>query len=461
MKKLLCLLLLFSLLLTACAAEAPKWPEYSPDRETYVYCHSQERECLWEEDVVFFADSFLGTHPMLKEGSSPVYALLQLPDSPEVQQQYYDTDTLFDASARESFITGINTLIPAIAELSDSQIVYELQRLAAALKDAHTSMDVGFRDFFPISFDVIYSDGAPAFHAVQVPQGLESLLLGKLTAINGVPTETVIQRLAPYVSHENEYWLAYRLQDSMLTQRAALQQAGVVLPEETSAVFSLKTENGITDVTLEAMSPQAYDASLHVRHPMADAFAYAARDDRYWYELLNNNKCLYIRFSAMTEDPEYSFNSFLGDVKKVIRESKEPLQVIFDFRGNGGGMILAPQTQSLIAGLIPYPSHSTYVLIDSGSFSAGVSMPLRLSVGIPDARLAGSPAGQGANHFSNPVAIALPNHGYPFYIATRYQCNSDTSSGDALQPDISVWQTLEDYRNCNDTVLQYVLSLAE
>ena len=460
MKKIIALLLA-ALLLTACAPAQSAWPGYHPDRESYEYCHHQERDRLWEEDILFFADTFLGTHPTLKESETTVHTLIQLPASPEFQQRYDDSDAFFDAEARKHFIAQINALIPSVPELTDAQIVYELLRIAATLGDAHSSLDVGFRDFFPIEFDAIYESGKPAFYVVRVTQGHEDLLLGRLTAINGIPVEEVIARLRPYVPHENEFWLVRQLCDSMLTQLAALRQTGIVKPEETGAVFSLETDAGITEVALEAFPPGGYGTAPWVSHPMQGAFAYTAREDLYWYELLNGGKSLYIRFSSMAEDPEYPFNSFLGNVKKIIRESRDPLQIIFDFRGNGGGLVMAPETQSLIAGINPYPAHSTYILIDSGSFSAGVGMPWRLSVGIPGAQLIGSPSGQGPNHFSNPVTATLPNHGYPILSATIHHRNTDGPSENAIQPDVTVYQTLENYRECKDTVLEYVFSLTK
>ena len=454
-------LLLAALLLTACAPAQSAWPGYHPDRESYEYCHHQERDRLWEEDILFFADTFLGTHPTLKESETTVHTLIQLPASPEFQQRYDDSDAFFDAEARKHFIAQINALIPSIPELTDAQIVYEMQRIVASLGDSHSGVDMGFRDFFPIEFDVIYENGEPSFYAVRVLQGHEELLLGKLTAINGVATEEVISRLAPYIPHENPYWLVYRLSHLIMTQLTSLQQVGVVNAGENSAVFSLETDSGIMDVTLEALPSGEYSTAPWVSHPMLTAFAYSTREDLYWHELLNNGRSLYIRFSAMDEDPEYSLNSFLGDVKKIIRESKEPLQIILDFRGNSGGWVMAPETQSLVAGIIPYPAHSTYILIDSGSFSAGVGMPWRLSVAIPGAQLIGSPSGQGPNHFSNPVTATLPNHGYPILSATIHHRNTDGPSENAIQPDVTVYQTLEDYRECKDTVLEYVFSLTK
>ena len=460
MKKIIALLLA-ALLLTACAPAESEWPGYHPERESYEYCHRQERDRLWEEDILFFADTFLGTHPTLKESETTVHTLIQLPASPEFQQRYDDSDAFFDTEARKHFIAQINALIPSVPKLTDTQIVYELLRIAATLGDAHSGLDVGFRDFFPIEFDAIYENGKPAFYAVRVTQGHEDLLLGKLTAINGIPIEEVITRLKPYIPHENEFWLLKRLCDSMLTQLPALQQTGIVKPEETGAIFSLETDTGITEVALEPLASGAYDTTPWVRHPMQGAFAYTAREDLYWYELLNGGKSLYIRFSSMAEDPEYPFNSFLRNVKKIIRESRDPLQIIFDFRGNGGGLVMAAETQSLIAGINPYPAHNTYILVDGGSFSAGVGMPLRLSVGIPGAQLVGSPTGQGSNHFFHPVTLSLPNHGYPIYVATQYHRGTDGPSGNTVQPHITVWQTPEDYRNCKDTVLEYVFFLAK
>ena len=102
-------------------------------------------------------------------------------------------------------------------------------------------------------------------------------------------------------------------------------------------------------------------------------------------------------------------------------------------------------------------TNGVYILIDSGSFSAGVLFPHQLHKGIEGAILVGTPAGQFANTFGGSIEYTMPNTGYPFYVSSMYIWGEKDVSQDALYPDVLIRQSLEDYKNGIDAALQYVL----
>ena len=73
--------------------------------------------------------------------------------------------------------------------------------------------------------------------------------------------------------------------------------------------------------------------------------------------------------------------------------------------------------------------------------------------------LVGAPAGEPANGmFFESVPFSTPNKNLKPYISSHALLNNWPGNDDpALMPDVTVYQTLEDYKNGVDTVLKYIL----
>ena len=461
MKKVSCILLTLMLLLSGCGKAEPA--HYAGTMDGYEYYHAKQRDQMWEEDILYLAERYLESHPLLAN-KRIMHSYLVIDSKTDMFDCKYDlTDEFYDETIRKEFIAQINELLPRIPRLTDVEIAYEMQRVVSSLDDPHAAVDVGFRDCFPLQFEAFYEEDEVVYRAVRVPETRSNLLLAKLKAINGVPVKEIVERFRDYMAYDSDYWLIHEIANPdsracFLTQSAALRQIGVPC-NPTFAVFTFETETGTERELIPAVSPYYFEEMELVSHPALEQLAYNARDDLYWYEIINDGKTLYIRFAAMVEDPELILNDFRAEVQKIIRESKQPLQIVFDFRNNGGGYLLLDEINGLVKTINQASSNGVYILIDSGSFSAGVLFPHQLDKGIEGAILVGTPTGQFANTFSSPIGYTMPNSKLPFYVSSAYTWGERGVTQDALYPDVLIHQTLEDYQNGIDAALQYVLDL--
>ena len=459
MKKIVCMLLVLLLLLSGCGAQEPA--HYTGTMEGYEFYHTTERNRLWEEDILYLAEQFLQTHPLLAN-KRIMHSYMAVDPKTNLFDQKYDlTDELYNESVKNEFIAQINELIPRISRLSNAKIAYELQRIIATLNDPHSGMDVGFRDYFPLQFEAFYEGDETVYRVARAPQAHSNLLLAKLKAINGVPVEEIVEKLRDYVAYDNEYWMIREIANPdspacLLTQRVALQKIGIPCVAN-FAVFTFETEEGMERAIIPSVSAYLYEEMEMVSHPTLEKLAYNTRDDLYWYELMDGGKTMYIRFDAEEENPEWTLNDFRAEVQKIIRESERPLQIVFDFRNNSGGYLLLDEFNGLTKTINRASTNGVYILIDSGSFSAGVLFPHQLRKGIEGAVLVGTPAGQFANTFGGSIEYTMPNTGYPFYVSSMYIWGEKDVTQDALYPDVLIHQSLEDYLNGVDAALQYVL----
>ena len=137
-----------------------------------------------------------------------------------------------------------------IPELCDTDICYEALRIIALLEDPHARVGTASDDFLPVCFEPLGNEADVLLCAVRVPEGYAHILGGKLTAINGMPIEEIVEKLTDYTPHQNEYWplhkstKRYNGSFSVLTQKAALHVIGVVDSDADSVEFAFETETG-------------------------------------------------------------------------------------------------------------------------------------------------------------------------------------------------------------------------
>ena len=92
------------------APTEPQWPGYTGPKGEYTYFHEEERDAQWEEDVVYFANSYLSKHPLLSNRQYLIYYPLEKTGDGK----------FYNETMRQNFIDGINKLIPEISQLTDN-----------------------------------------------------------------------------------------------------------------------------------------------------------------------------------------------------------------------------------------------------------------------------------------------------------------------------------------------------
>jgi C-terminal processing protease CtpA/Prc len=165
-----------------------------------------------------------------------------------------------------------------------------------------------------------------------------------------------------------------------------------------------------------------------------------------------------MQLTTMVDDyGGYTIDNLFSEVRTAMRDAEEPLKVILDFRANGGGYVHESTLQGFVNACGWYETDGIYILIDGNCFSAGVLAPYYLRQAIEGAKLVGAPTGQGLWFPANSAWYEMPNSGVGFRVGDEITCAQRGWEGDALEPDVLIYQTLEDYKAGIDTVLQYAL----
>lgn len=427
--------------------------------ENYIYQYPSGRDREWETDVVTFANIFLTKHPAIAD--TYYFEVCAYEDT--LPSYLVNKNERYDVDLRNTFTDEVYALIDQIPELSDLEIQYELCRIAALLGDAHTNVIVSDSEFFPLMVTQLEDGSSLDYYCTRIPSEFDSVMYSRLVTINGIPLEEVIDMLRPYVSSENSEWEEFYITDnfwnSFLIQKDLLQIVGVVPAGSDTAEFGFAGEDdAVTCVTLSAVSSDEYDASQMTR---VDFYAkrleqWEYPDQYYWYELRPEDETLYVRISKCYEISGYSFSTFCDEILEILSFSEEPLKLVIDLRGNTGGKYPMSGFEDFTNRLKSTETSGTYILIDHGVFSSGNAMAGRLSMALTDALLVGTPTGQPGYTWGKPRYYNLLYSPLQYRLSTELWIVSD-SGEEAIMPDITVYQTLEDYRSGVDTVLAYVL----
>lgn len=457
-------ILLAALLLWGCQAAPvettqPPRAAFNGDVDGYEMYYTAEREKGWEEDILFFAGKYLTEHSYLSDTNF----FVQYQPGLDGTLEYEYSNASFDPEKRQAFIEALDTLLASLPERSDEQIAYELTRMVAALGDVHSNVWPDTNRILPVFYEPFYHDGGVDFRVSAVDCRKEELLLARLVSYNDIPVDEMVERISAFVAHESDRALGFQLTGPFeytgLNDRDILVAAGIAAEDDSYLTAEFETAEGIERTRLAFRTEDQIISTGGVTpHGMVTVENLRYRNtDSYWWSMIDDTT-LYVQLTTMMDDPGYSIDNLFSEVRTAMRDSEVPLKIILDFRGNGGGHVHEATLQGFVNATGWYEHDGVYILIDGDCFSAGVMAPYFLRQAIEGAKLVGAPTGQGLWFPANSAWYELPNNGTAFSIGDEIICVSRDWEGDAVEPDVTVYQTLEDYENMVDTVVAWVLA---
>lgn len=419
------------------------------------------RTAAWAEDIAYLTSVLLSEHPRLNSGSTVVSYF----DLGTKKDAY--TDAFYDEELKTETVARLEELTGRVGELTDDEILYELQAVLAELDDNFTFMKLNYGDAIPVVFEPIYTGDGVDLYATRILADYEELLYARLTAINGIPIGEVVERMLPYISHENEYWAMNRLTNMFgggdLTRKDMLVAAGVCQPEDESVEMTMETDSGTLTVAMEFWTEEQHKSaeriSVSLLHSDLPPYEYLT-EKGYWYEVLKNDT-LYIRLQDVDYTGDNTFDNFLQEAAAKLRDAAQPMKLVIDLRLGTGNYYPFSEVSSFINAVNRYGCREACILIDGNTNYMVTAVARLMRDHIDGAVLVGSPTGNGANCMIYHAWYTLPNSGYGFECPAGYQVTDPENGSSTLTPDVEIWQTLEDLENGVDTVLSYVLASGE
>lgn len=441
--------------------EAP----YIDARKPYSYIWQNERDRKWEEDFVYLANTFLDPyngHPLLSDRMCTVLSFEDL----VVRYAKQDTENFFDAELKARFIDRINEMIVSVPDRTDDELSFGILETVSMLHDLHSYVVLQQREILPIRVVSAMTEEGTVIMIESGADLLSSVFGMQLVAINDVPTEEIIERIRPLISVENEYaFLNSALERGYFRNCELLRYIGVIGDERTVQITARDADGKEKKVNIVPWSASDtkrwnnnYDWYISDEgHEWDDNGRYIRDLDtsiEIWAGFLAEGEALYFRVNSCAVSS--SFEDTFTDAFEAAKQIGKLKKVIIDFRNNTGGYPDLDGSFLPLVRLLKEADAQTYILVDGGSFSAAIGLPSVLRRRVTNAKLVGTPGGQPPRFFVGNT-ITLPNSGITVGCSSKLYDFWPGYEGDALMPDVTVYETIDDFLNGYDSVLKYIL----
>lgn len=343
--------------------------------------------------------------------------------------------------------------------VSGTEFLLDLMRLAALVGDSHTSVSVGSAANFRAYPFSLVRRGESWYLSAAAPED-EDLLCQEVTLLAGKPVEEVIEAYGTLFASDNPVHLRRQFRQAC-NVADIYEYLGLVEAGEPLAV-TLKGGKALSlaPVGMEEMNKLEI---ARIAGLIKDQPETAAADAYYFAKPLTED-AYYIQYNTCQEAEDLPMEDFAALVAKDLKAG-DYSRVLLDLRNNGGGSdgVIWPLFEVLREAMDG--GCELVGLIGEGTFSSALinAVEIQEMGGV----LAGEPAGGSVCHFGAVKTFQLPNSKVRGQVSSKYiDLNTllDAAAGrgvEALEPDVLVYQTLEDTLNGKDTTVDWLLAHPE
>ncbi len=377
---------------------------------------------------------------------------------------------LFHAVSREQFEAAVKRLDERIPTLARHQIIVELGRIVALVKDGHTGIQgipfdpkINFRSY-PLTL-YLYKDGL--FIQAADPKHADAVG-GRVVKIGNATAEEALKAAGELVFHDNEMGIKAIAPMVVMTPEV-LHTLGIIKDMESA---QLVYERGGKQFTIDLKPFQRPAPVGHGTNFLKPAGWVDARDsakaqtplylkdpeNMYWFEYLPETKTVYVQYNGVQNKTDESIADFSKRLFAFV-ESNPVEKFILDVRHNGGGNNYL--NKPLLLGIIKSKIDERgklFTIIGRRTFSAAQNFVNELDK-YTNTLFVGEPTGENVNFYGDPARIELPNSGIVIRASTLWWQNMDPR--DRRQwtgPHIAAELTSEDYRTNTDPAMKAIMA---
>lgn len=373
---------------------------------------------------------------------------------------------LFHAIESEKFRAALDDIRKRLPSLARSQVIVELQRLAASIGDGHTNVspwrdpEVGFRTL-PVTL-YRFSGG---YYVRAATTGHRALLGARVTHIGSHSIDSAESLVAPLISRDNGMGL-WMYAPMLLTMPEVLHALGIT-SDPGRAQFRLDLDGTPQTVTLDAVGPFPNlsgdaDKSWNARSGWVDlrdrapAPLWLSRTaDTYWFTYVPDGRLLYCQLNEIEERDE-KLNAFFARALAAA-DAAGAERFVLDLRLNGGGngYFNRPIVRALVRSRFDEPGR-LYVITGRRTFSAADMLINELEKWTNPV-FVGEPSASRGNHYGDSRKLVLPNSKVTVRVSSLYwQFWDPRDERPWIAPAIAAPLTIEAYGSGRDPALEAI-----
>jgi hypothetical protein len=365
---------------------------------------------------------------------------------------------LFFSTNESEYMDRIHSLRENLDQLEILEIQVHLAKIVASIGDAHTSIDFPVNVLCPLEF-YWFSDG---IYPVNTAKADQVLRFKKITHIDGMAMEMVIEKMSEMISHENQSYLKSLL-PKYLPAIEFLYGLRITDSIKGYTLTYLDESGDAQDWFVSACPYPQYQAQLQgnrVYTPQDELPLFRRKSDfNYWMEYLEPSKTLYFKYNICKQMVDEPVESFVEKWLRFIEESK-PEKLVIDMRNNTGGnsTLLDPFIEALSKVTHLKRSGKLYVIIGRDTFSSALLNVFSLK-NTTSAILIGEPTGGKPNCYGEVLRIKMEHSGIVINYSTKYYHLIEDDQMPSLYPDVQIEYTVKNYINRTDPCMDYLQHL--
>ena len=375
---------------------------------------------------------------------------------------------LFHDMTPAQFDSALKSIDARLPSLARHQVIVELQKLDALVGDGHSNVGP-WRDsviaFHTLPIALYWFEEGIIVRAADSAHG--NLIGAQVVAINGMPIDSVIARIRPLISHDNE--MGVRAFTPFFMVMPEILQATGVVPAMQRIPLTIESGGKRQTVTVSPaglfpMLTGDADRSWVRRAGWLDARDRAPAPlwlsdptNIYWYKYLPKGRTLYCQINTIQQNPTDSLQVFMARAIAVA-DSAGADKFVLDLRLNGGGngdfnkRIFLP----LIKSKYDVPGR-LYVLTGRRTWSAAQMLVTELEK-YTTAVFVGEPTASHGNAFGDSYRIVMPNSRVTVRVSTLWHQYLDSRDKRLMiEPAMKAPLTFADYVAGRDPALTGVL----
>lgn len=288
----------------------------------------------------------------------------------------------------------------------------------------------------------------------------------KIIKINGIEIKDINKKIETITPHENRVVLKQRIPD-YLTSPDLLYGLNIIdNKDEINITFEDKDEKQF-DINIKAVKSKNINKNQWLGYSDKNIPLYMQNnEENYWFKYLEDSKTIYLKYNLCFTMENKSVEDLCKEVFDVV-DNNSIDKFIIDLRDNPGGAerVIIPLFKEILNRDYINKLHKFYVIIGKRTASSAMINSIQLKE-MSNGIFVGEPTLGKPNHYGAITKFILPNYKLELSCSTKYgelskifKCISKDDK--SLIPDVIVENSIEDYINGRDAVLDSILRIEE
>ena len=369
---------------------------------------------------------------------------------------------LFQNIDKDHYNKAFEKLEANIESLNNDQILVEVLRIIASVRDAHSAFNLpraaaSFR-YFPLKLavfnDGIFVTGINSENALAVGKRIKKL--GKYDM------DKAYKMIADLIPSDNDNPYHKKGFFPFMSINAQILH-GLGIIDDTQALSLTVADRDGHEQLLSLNSGTIAEGMNVIFHTESGNDLPLYRQNRtknYWLKVLEKEQLLYIGYNKAEQDPSQNVQAFSDSIRMLMQRFNITKTVV-DVRDNEGGDMrtMAPFIRLLVSDERINSPGRLFVITGQRSASAASNFTNTIELN-SNAILIGEPTPNSPNFLANPRPINLPNSKFQIQMSTIEAATGFPNDKRVwTTPHITVAITSEHYFSKKDPVLERILTL--